>query len=83
MGRRNGNERDGDTDSVYEEERQIVQEIVDDVCLGTEVQRLREEKEMKDTRMRALSSNMYKLDDDMTSISDTTGGLKQSKQKLC
>ena len=82
MRRRNGNERDDDTDSVYEEEGQIVRGIVDDVSLGTEVQKLREEKEMKDTKMRVLSSNMYKLDNDVTSISDTTEGLKQSKQTL-
>ena len=47
MGRRKGNERDrdADTDSVYEEEGHVVEEIFDDVSLENEMQKLREEKE--------------------------------------
>ena len=39
-------------------------------------------RERDEGHKRALSSNMYKLDNHVTSIRDTTGGLKQSKQKL-
>ena len=37
---------------------------------------------MQDTKIPALSSHMYKLDEDVTSIRDTMEGLKQSVQKL-
>ena len=82
MGHRKGNERnrDEERDSVYKEEEHIVEEIVDDVSLENEMQKLREEKEVQDTKMRALSCNMYKLDEDVTSIRDTMEGLKQSVQ---
>ena len=84
MGRRKGNERDRDaeTDSVYEEEGHVVEEIFDNVSLENEMQKLREEKEVQNTKMQALSSNMYKLDEDVTSITDTMEGLKQSVQTL-
>ena len=46
------------------------------------MQKLREEKGVQNTKMQALSSNMYKLDEDVTSITDTMEGLKQSVQTL-
>ena len=54
MGRRmgNGRDRDADTDSVYEEEGHVVVEIFDDVSLGNEMQKLREEKEVQNTKMQ-------------------------------
>lgn len=84
MGRRKGNERDRDedTDSVYEEEGQVVEEHTEDEGIVSEVQNLRKERDIHDAKMRAMATEMYKLDDDVASIKGTMEGLKQSVQAL-
>ena len=84
MGRRKGNEkdRDEDTDSIYEDEMQAAEENADEDSIGAEVKKLRKEKEVQDTKMRVMTNEMYKLDEDMTSIKDTMEGLIQSVETL-